>query len=121
MKFGSRGSDRMTRGPGIRPATIDSSFRFRNQDMNPDRSAIILVLGVLSLVICAPTGIAAWVMGAGDLREIDAGLRVPEGRPTVKAGMICGIIGTIIFILQLLIGLLVLALLGLGAAGAAGV
>ena len=66
--------------------------------MNPDRSAIILVLGVLSLVICAPVGIAAWVMGAGDLREIDAGLRVPEGRPTVKAGMICGIIGTILFI-----------------------
>ncbi|MCP4894736.1 MAG: DUF4190 domain-containing protein, partial [Actinomycetales bacterium] len=32
--------------------------------MNPDRSSIVLVLGVLSLVICAPLGIAAWVMGA---------------------------------------------------------
>ena len=89
--------------------------------MNPDRSAIILVLGVLSLVICAPVGIAAWVMGASDLREIDAGLRTPDGRPTVKAGMICGIIGTILFIVQSLIGIVVLALFGLGAAGAAGV
>ena len=103
----------MPQGPGIRPATIDSSFRFRNQDMNPDRSAIILVLGVLSLVICAPVGIAAWVMGAGDLREIDAGLRVPDGRPTVKAGMICGIIGTIIFISQVLLGVLFFLFFGL--------
>ena len=89
--------------------------------MNPDRSAIILVLGVLSLVICAPVGIAAWVMGASDLREIDAGLRTPDGRPTVKAGMIRGIIGTIIFTVPALIGVLVFALFGLGAAGAAGV
>jgi hypothetical protein len=89
--------------------------------MNPDRSAIVLVLGVLSLVICAPLGIAAWVMGRGDLREMDAGLRVDDGRSTTKAGMICGIIGTILFIVQVLIVVLVLVLLGLGAAGAAGV
>ncbi|MCP3858550.1 MAG: hypothetical protein GY704_02765, partial [Phycisphaeraceae bacterium] len=37
--------------------------------MNPDRSSIVLVLGGLSLVSCAPLGIAAWVMGASALRE----------------------------------------------------
>lgn len=72
--------------------------------MNPDRSAIVLVLGVLSLVVCAPLGIAAWVMGAGDLREMDAGMRIADGRSTTKAGMICGIIGTIVFALQVLVG-----------------
>ena len=80
--------------------------------MNPDRSAIVLVLGVLSLIICAPLGIAAWVMGAGDLREMDAGLRVADGRSTAKAGMICGIIGTILFILQVLLGLLFFVFFG---------
>ncbi|MCP4794983.1 MAG: hypothetical protein GY885_02345 [Phycisphaeraceae bacterium] len=81
--------------------------------MNPDRSSIVLVLGVLSLVICAPLGIAAWVMGASDLREMDAGLRVADGRPTAKAGMICGIIGTILFILQMLLGVLFFLFFGL--------
>ncbi len=80
--------------------------------MNPDRSAIVLVLGVLSLIICAPLGIAAWVMGAGDLREMDAGLRVADGRSTTKAGMICGIIGTVLFILQVLFGLLFFVFFG---------
>ncbi|MCP4495322.1 MAG: hypothetical protein GY921_01355 [Phycisphaeraceae bacterium] len=81
--------------------------------MNPDRSSIVLVLGVLSLVICAPLGIAAWVMGASDLREMDAGLRVADGRSTAKAGMICGIIGTILFILQMLVGVLFFLFFGL--------
>lgn len=80
--------------------------------MNPDRSAIVLVLGVLSLIICAPLGIAAWVMGAGDLREMDAGLRVADGRSTTKAGMICGIIGTVLFVLQVLLGLLFFVFFG---------
>lgn len=80
--------------------------------MNPDRSAIVLVLGVLSLVVCAPLGIAAWVMGAGDLREMDAGVRVADGRSTTKAGMICGIIGTILFILQIAAVLLFFVVFG---------
>ncbi len=80
--------------------------------MNPDRSAIVLVFGVLSLIICAPLGIAAWVMGAGDLREMDAGIRVADGRSTTKAGMICGIIGTVLFILQVLFGLLFFVFFG---------
>ncbi|HAC09550.1 MAG TPA: hypothetical protein DCG14_07835 [Phycisphaerales bacterium] len=78
----------------------------------PDRSSIVLVLGVLSLVICAPLGIAAWVMGASDLREMDAGLRVADGRSTAKAGMICGIIGTVLFVLQVLLGLLFFVFFG---------
>jgi hypothetical protein len=81
--------------------------------MKPDRSALILVLGVLSLVVCAPLGIAAWVLGSGDLREMDAGLRVADGRATAKAGMVCGIIGTILFILQMLVGVLFFLIFGI--------
>ena len=30
-----------------------------------------MVLGILSLVLCAPLGIAAWIMGNADLKEMD--------------------------------------------------
>ena len=71
--------------------------------MKPHRGTLILILGILSLVVCAPLGIAAWVMGSSDLKEIDAGTMDPAGRGTTQAGKICGIIGTILFILSLVI------------------
>jgi hypothetical protein len=71
--------------------------------MKPHRGTLILILGILSLVICAPLGIAAWVMGSGDLKEIDAGTMDPAGRGTTQAGKICGIIGTVLFIISLVI------------------
>ena len=71
--------------------------------MKPHRGTLILVLGILSLVVCAPLGIAAWVMGANDLKEMDAGTMDPSGRGTTQAGKICGIIGTILLIVSLIV------------------
>jgi hypothetical protein len=68
----------------------------------PHRGTLILVLGILSLVICAILGPFAWVMGKGDLARIDAGQMDPMGRGTTQAGMICGIIGTVFLILGVL-------------------
>ncbi len=65
--------------------------------MKPDRSALVLVLGILSIIVCAPIGIAAFIMGRSDLREIDAGDRDPQGRGLTQAGMICGIVGMVLF------------------------
>ncbi|HEV2393405.1 MAG TPA: DUF4190 domain-containing protein [Verrucomicrobiae bacterium] len=73
--------------------------------MKPHRGNLILVFGILSIAICQPFGIAAWVMGNGDLKQIDAGTMDPSGRSLTNAGRICGIIGTILFILQLVIGI----------------
>ena len=67
--------------------------------MKPHRATLILVLGILGLVICGPLGIAAWIMGNGDLKEMDAGAMDPAGRSTTNAGRICGIIATILMIL----------------------
>jgi len=64
--------------------------------MKPHRGTLILVLGIVGLVICLPCGIAAWVMGHKDLKEIDAGLMDPAGRGTTKAGKIIGMIATIL-------------------------
>ena len=71
--------------------------------MKPHRGTVVLVLGILGLVLCAPLGIAAWVMGSGDMREMDAGTMDPAGRGTTQAGKICGMIGTILFAISLVI------------------
>ena len=59
--------------------------------MKPHRGTLILVLGILGLVICcAPLGIVAWVMGTGDLKEMDAGTMDPSGHATHKPGKSVG-------------------------------
>jgi hypothetical protein len=83
--------------------------------MKPHRGTLILVLGILGLVVCGPLGIAAWIMGNGDLKQIDAGAMDPTGRSTTNAGRICGIIATILFALYIVVGFLVF---GLGILGA---
>ena len=83
--------------------------------MTPHRGTLILVLGILGLVVCGPLGIAAWIMGSGDLKAIDAGTMDPSGRSSTNAGRICGMIGTILFGLQVVF---IIALFGLGFVGA---
>jgi len=83
--------------------------------MKPHRGTLILVLGILGLVVCGPVGIAAWVMGNADLKEMDAGTMDPSGRGTTQAGKICGMIACILMILGLVIGVAVFAL-GVGTA-----
>ncbi|HEX7577589.1 MAG TPA: DUF4190 domain-containing protein [Verrucomicrobiae bacterium] len=84
--------------------------------MKPHRGTLVLVLGILGLVVCGPLGIAAWVMGSGDLKEIDAGTMDPAGRGTTQAGKICGMIATILMIIGVIVGILFVALFGFAAA-----
>lgn len=76
--------------------------RRRREYLQPHRGTLILVLGILSLVVFQPLGIAAWIMGNNDLTEMRAGRMDREGEGLTNAGRICGIIGTIIAIFQLL-------------------
>jgi len=80
--------------------------------MKPHRGTLILVLGILSLIICAPVGIAAWVMGNGDLKQIDAGAMDPSGRSVTNAGRICGMIATILLGLGVLGGIILAVAVG---------
>ena len=73
--------------------------------MQPHRGTLILVLGILSLVVCGPVGIAAWIMGNTDLKEIDAGRMDPAGRGNTNAGRICGMIGTGFTVIGFILGL----------------
>lgn len=88
--------------------------------MKPHRGTLILVLGILGLVVCGPCGIAAWIMGNGDLREMDAGMMDPSGRSNTNGGRICGIIATILMGIALVGGILLVALGVIGAATSRG-
>lgn len=73
-------------------------------------STTILVLGILSLVVCAVMGPIAWWMGKAELQQIDAGLVSSQDRGTVNAGYICGIIGTVLMGISVLMLLFVFTL-----------
>jgi hypothetical protein len=65
-----------------------------------DRSTIILVLGIVGLVCgCVPAGIGAWIMGARELKAIQAGEASEEGRSKAQIGMYLGIAGTVLSII----------------------
>ena len=83
--------------------------------MKPHRGTLILVLGILSLIICQPVGIAAWLMGDADLKQIAAGTMDPEGKSLTQIGKILGMIAVIILVIGIVLGILGLVL-GIGAA-----
>jgi hypothetical protein len=88
---------------------FDDDFR---GGVEPHRGAMILVLGILGIVVCGVTGIFAWVLGKRDLELIRRGLMDKEGEGLTKAGYILGIVGTVLFMIQLLVVVAYIALLG---------
>lgn len=66
------------------------------------KATSILVLGILSVTVLQILGPVAWAMGRSTLREIDrAGVPVPN-RTNVQAGMVLGIIGTVMCVIGIL-------------------
>jgi hypothetical protein len=85
------------------------------------RGWLILALGIIGLVACAPVGIAAWVMGNGDMKEMEAGRMDPEGKQLTQVGKILGMVATILMIVGMCIGIayfiFVIAIIGAAGAG----
>jgi len=61
-----------------------------------NRGTIALVLGIISIVCCAFLGPVAWILGKQELNAIAAGTAPASGEGVAKAGMILGIIGTVL-------------------------
>jgi hypothetical protein len=97
------------------------------RDSDPHRGGLILTLGIISIcifplsfmcsifgiifhVIGAGLGIAAWRMGAGDLKKMREGSIDPAGQGSTQAGMVCGIVGTCLCALGALVLILVIGL-----------
>ena len=73
----------------------------------PHRAGAVLALGIIGLPVCIICGIIAWVMGSGDLRDMRAGRMDPSGYGMTQAGMVCGMVGTILAIVGLLFACLI--------------
>jgi hypothetical protein len=89
--------------------------------LEPHRATTILVLGILSLVVCQPLGIAAWLMGSADLQKMKAGLMDPSGEGQTQAGYVMGIISVVLMVISLLMICVTFAFIGLTAGVAAGI
>ncbi len=85
------------------------------------RGALVLTLGILSLVICGFLGPVAWVMGNNDLTSMRSGRMDPSGEGMTQAGRILGIISSVMLILSCVMACLWMIAVGfMGAAGGAG-
>ena len=88
------------------------------------RGGMILTMGIMSIVcnIALIPGILAWVMGRSDLQQMKAGTMDRSGEGITQAGMIMGIIMTVMagisLLLVILYILLVLLVVGFSAAAA---
>lgn len=87
--------------------------------MKPHRATLVLVLGILGLILCQPLGIAAWLMGNTDLKQMAAGTMDPSGKDTTNIGRILGIIACVLLILGIVVGI-VAVILGIGSAAISG-
>jgi len=84
------------------------------RDWEPHRGTLVLVLGILSLVFSLagimcygyfaafPLGLTAWILGHYDMGKMRRNEMDPSGRNNTQAGMICGIIGTVISAIEVL-------------------
>ena len=79
--------------------------------MKPHRGATILVLGILGIVLCPFFGPAAWVMGSTDLQQMAARQMDSSGRDLTQAGRVCGIVGTILLVLQFFLVVFMLSMI----------
>jgi len=76
----------------------------------PHRGGLILALGIIGIFLCCvPVSIVAWVMGATDLKQIRAGRMDPSGQGMTQAGMIIGIVGTVLTGIWILINIVIVA------------
>jgi hypothetical protein len=78
--------------------------------LKPHRGILILVFGILGIAFCFPFGIAAWIMGGGDLREMRAGRMDPSGQDMTQAGYVIGIVATVLALIGFLIAMIFLVL-----------
>lgn len=76
----------------------------------PHRGPLILTLALVGWFACGLCCIAAWVMGAEDLKLMRMGRMDRSGEGMTTFGMFAGMIGTILMGAGVLIGILVIVL-----------
>ncbi len=67
------------------------------------RANLVLFLGLLSLFMCGPLGVVAWIMANADLKKIRDGVLPPRHAGTLKIGRALGIAGTVVFVVSIVV------------------
>ncbi len=69
---------------------------------NDDKAILAMVLGIISIVGgCAPLGPFAWYIGHKSRERIKASNGALDGETYATIGFVCGIIGTVLFVLSI--------------------
>jgi hypothetical protein len=92
------------------PAPYGAPYGAPSRYVEPHRGALILTLALVGWFTCILLGIAAWTMGSADLAKMRAGQMDPSGEGLTRAGMIIGIVETILGVLGIGLFLLVFLL-----------
>jgi uncharacterized membrane protein YccF (DUF307 family) len=112
-------------GDGDRPWERGGELR---RDCEPHRGNLVMLLGIFGTVcggialtafccsglpgilalIGLPLSIMAWTMGGRDLAKMNEGVMDPQGRGSTQGGMICGIVGTVLNSLGLLMAVAII-------------
>lgn len=91
----------------------------QNTGLKPHRGGMMLAFGIVGFLCCVVFAILAWVMGKGDLKEMEEGRMDPAGEGMTKAGMILGIIACVLNAIGLIVWIGLLAF-GMTAAASQG-
>ena len=88
------------RGP-YRPAVTANQTESGEGALQPHRGTLVLTLGLVGMLLFSPLGVVAWILGVLELKAMDRGERDPAGRGPTIAGMIFGIIATVMMVVFL--------------------
>jgi hypothetical protein len=80
------------------------------QYLAPHRGGLVLVLGLLGFMGCPLFSFVAWIMGSHDLREMKAGRMDRSGESPTFAGMIFGMIVSLLWVFAVAILALVVVI-----------
>lgn len=76
---------------------------FQSQPASASTQAIVsLVLGILGIFCCGVLAPVAWYIGSQELKAIQTGASPAAGASLAKAGMIMGIVGSVLLVLTIL-------------------
>lgn len=80
-------------------------------NLPPHRGGLVLTFGLLGILLFAPLGIVAWILGSKDLNAMASGNMDPSGEGMTTAGKVLGIIATVLMVIGLLVATAVLAVI----------
>lgn len=91
--------------------SYEDDYRPKRKSKRPHRGVLILILGIVSILIgCIPLGawfvaFRAMAMANEDLSDMDSGRMDRSGAGMTQAGKICGIIGSVLALLWLIVAI----------------